>query len=52
MIQNLIFIILFLKIFFSPDVPVDTVEWRFFISEFVAENFKVNKNQPKRSLIL
>ena len=51
MIQNLIFVILFSKIFFraynlSPHVPV------LFIPEFVAENLKANKNQPKRSLIL
>ena len=56
MIQNLIFVILFLKIFFracnlSPHVPVDIIRV-FFIPEFVAENLKANKNQPKRSLIL
>ena len=56
MIQNLIFVILFFKIFFrvynlSPHVPVDFIRV-FFIPEFVAENLKANKNQPKRSLIL
>ena len=56
MIQNLIFVILFMKIFFraynfSPHVPVDIIRV-FFIPEFVAENLKANKNQPKRSLIL
>ena len=56
MIQNLIFAILFLKILFraynfSPHVPVDIIRV-FFIPEFVAENLKANKNQPKRSLIL
>ena len=56
MIQNLIFVILFLKIFFraynlSPHVPVDIIRV-FFIPEFVAENLKANKNQRKRSLIL
>ena len=56
MIQNLIFVILFLKIFFraynlSAHVPVDIIRV-FFIPEFVAENLKANKNQRKRSLIL
>ena len=56
MIQNLIFVILFLKIFFraynfSRHVPVDIIRV-LFISEFVAENLKANKNLPKRSLIL
>ena len=56
MIQNLIFVILFSKIFFraynlSPHVPVDIIRV-LFIPEFVAENLKANKNQPKRSLIL
>ena len=56
MIQNLVFVILFLKIFFrvynpSSHVPVDIIRV-FFIPEFVAENFKANKNQPKISLIL
>ena len=56
MIQNLIFAILFLKISFwaysiSPHVPVDIIRV-LFIPEFVAENLKANKNQPKRSLIL
>ena len=46
----------FLKIFFraynnSPNAPVDIIRV-FFIPEFVAENLKANKNQPKRSLIL
>ena len=55
MIQNLIFVIPFLKIFFraysvSPDVPVDIIS--FFIPEFIAGNLKANKNQPERSLIL
>ena len=36
---------------FSPHVPVDITKV-FFIPEFVAENLKANKNQPKRSLIL
>ena len=49
MIQNLIFVILFLKIIF-PQVPVDIIS--FVIPEFVAENLKANKNQRKRSLIL
>ena len=49
MIQNLIFVILFLKILF-PYVPVDIIS--FVIPEFVAENLKANKNQRKRSLIL
>ena len=48
MIQNVIFVILFMKIFFrdynfSPHVPVDIIR-AFFIP--------ANKNQPKRSLIL
>ena len=52
MIQNLIFVIIFLKIFFRAyNVPVDIIRV-FFIQEFVAENLKANKNQPKRSLIL
>ena len=56
MIQNLIFVILFLKIFFRafdfiPHVLVNIIRV-FFILEFVAENLKANKNQPKRSLIL
>ena len=56
MIQNLIFVILFSKIFFraynlSPHVPVDIIRV-LFIPEFVAENLKANKNQPKRSFIL
>ena len=49
MIQNLIFVILFLKILF-PHVPVDIIS--FCIPEFVAENLKANKNQRKRSRIL
>ena len=56
MIQNLIFVILFLKIFFraynfSLHVPVDIIRI-FFIPGFIAENLKANKNHPKRSLIL
>ena len=56
MIQNLLFVILFSKIFFraynlSPHVPVDIIRV-LFIPKFVAENLKANKNQPKRSLIL
>ena len=48
MIQNLIFVILFLKILFpaynfSPHVPKDTIRV-FFIPDFVAENLKANKN--------
>ena len=48
MIQNLIFLGLFLKIFFraynfSPHVPVDIIRV-FFVPEFVAENLKGNKN--------
>ena len=51
MIQNLIFVILFLKIFFRAynfitHVPVDIIRV-FFIPEFIAENLKANKNQPK-----
>ena len=47
---------LFLKIFFrvynlSPPVAVDIIRVSF-IPEFVAENLKSNKSQPKRSLIL
>ena len=49
MIQNLIFVILFLKILF-PQVPMDIIN--FFIPVFAAENLKANKNQRKRSLIL
>ena len=49
MIQNLIFAILFLKMFFraynfSPHVPVDIIRV-FFVPEFVAENLKANKNR-------
>ena len=56
MIQNQIFVILFLKILFrayklSPHVPVDIIKV-LLIPEFVAENLKANKNQPKRSFIL
>ena len=52
MIQNLIFIILFLKILFRacnfiPHVPVDIIRV-FIIPEFVVENLKVNKNQRKK----
>ena len=48
MIQNLIFVILFLKILFraynfSPHVPMDIIRV-FFIPDFVAENLKANKN--------
>ena len=48
MIQNLIFVILFLKILFraynfSPHVPMDIIGV-FFIPDFVAENLKANKN--------
>ena len=51
MIQNLIFLGLFLKIFFraynfSPHVPVDIIR-AFFNPEFVAENFKANKTSQK-----
>ena len=49
MIQNLIFVILFLKILF-PQIPMDIIN--FFIPVFAAENLKANKNQRKRSLIL
>ena len=47
MIQNLIFVILFLKILFqgynfSPHVPMDII--KAFFSHFVAENLKANKN--------
>ena len=47
MIQNLIFVILFLKILFqgynfSPHVPMDII--KAFFSHFVAENLKDNKN--------
>ena len=56
MIKNLIFVILFSKHFFrvynlSPHVSMDVIRV-LFIPEFVAENLKANKNQPKRSLIL
>ena len=56
MIQSLIFVTLFLKIFFGaynfiPHVPVNITRV-FFIPELEAENLKANKNQPKRSLIL
>ena len=56
MIQNLIFVIHFLKIFFRAynlrwHVPVDIIR-EFFLPEFVAENLKANKTQPKISLIL
>ena len=56
MIQNLIFVILFLKIFFRmfnfiPPVLVNIIGV-FFIPKFVAENLKANKNEPKRLLIL
>ena len=56
MIQNLIFVILLLKIIFraynfSPHVPVDITKV-FLIPEFGVENLKANKNQPKRLLIL
>ena len=56
MIQNFIFVILFLKIFFRvfnfiPPVLVNIIRV-FFIPKFVAENLKANKNEPKRSLIL
>ena len=55
MIQNLIFVIPFLKILFREcnfiqHVPVDIII--FVIPEFVAENLKANKSQRKRSLIL
>ena len=48
MIQNVIFVILFLKILFqaynfSPQGPMDIIRV-FFISDFVAENLKANKN--------
>ena len=51
MIQNLIFLDLFLKIFlraynFSPHVPVDIIRV-FFNPEFVAENLKANKTSQK-----
>ena len=56
MIQNLIFVIPFLKILFRaynfiPHVPMDIIGV-FFIPDFVAENLKSNKNKWKRSLIL
>ena len=52
MIKNLIFVILFSKHFFrvynlSPHVSMDVIRV-LFIPEFVAENLKANKNQPKR----
>ena len=48
MIQNLIFIILFLKMLFreynfGPHVPVDISEF-LFIPDFVVESLKVNEN--------
>ena len=56
MIQNFIFVILFLKILFRgynfvPHVPVDNIRV-FIFPDFVAENLKANKNHRKRSLIL
>ena len=56
MIQNLIFLILFLKILFRgynfiPHVPVNNTRV-FIFPDFVAENLKANKNHRKRSLIL
>ena len=55
MIKNLIcnsfFEIFFRAYNLSPHVPVDIIRV-LFIPEFVAENLKANKNQPKRSLIL
>ena len=49
MIQNLIFVILFLKILYQPYnfsslVPVIIIRV-VFIPEFAAENLKANKNQ-------
>ena len=56
MIQNLIFVILFLEILFRaynfiPQVLVDIIRV-FIIPEFVAQNLKSNKHQWKRSLVL
>ena len=52
MIQNFIFVILFLKILFRaynfiPHVPVDIIRV-FIIPESVAENLKTNKHQQKK----
>ena len=56
MIQNLIFVILFLKILFpvynfTPRIPLDIIRG-FFIPNSVAESLKAYKNWCKRSLIL
>ena len=59
MIQNLRFVILFLKIFFwayNFFIIVYTCQWIssefFLIPDFVAESIKANKNLRKRSIIL
>ena len=55
MIQNLVFVILFVKILFRTynfilHVPVDIIRV-FIIPKFVAENLEANKNQQKSLLI-
>ena len=55
MIQNLVFVILFVKILFRTynfilHVPVGIIRV-FIIPKFVAENLEANKNQQKSLLI-
>ena len=55
MIQNLVFVILFVKILFRAynfilHVPVDIIR-AFIIPKFVAENLEANKNQQKTLFI-
>ena len=55
MIQNLVFVILFVKILFRTynfilHVPVDIIRV-FIIPKFVAENLEANKNQQKTLFI-
>ena len=55
MIQNLVFVILFVKILFRTynfilHVPVDIIRV-FIIPKLVAENLEANKNQQKSLLI-
>ena len=55
MIQNLVFVILFVKILFRAynfilHVPVDIIRV-FIIPKFVAENLEANKNQQKTLFI-
>ena len=52
MIQNRIFVILFLKILYSPTLS-NGHHHSFFVPDFLAESLKANnKNQQERSLIL